>query len=140
MSRRIQAVTFAVQFGVLSLVFGWLFWVLGGLPAVDADVRQTMFVAPILSAMLASRGFPWRRKVVYSAITVGIYGLVSIVAQLAGVYEALDAGAGVVTSPLYLPILLYVAFVATFPLAMLVLFVGRNPQHLWSKAERGQAR
>lgn len=140
MSGRIQAVTFAVQFGVLSLVFGWLFWVLGGLPAVDADVRQTMFVAPILSAMLAARGFPWRRKVVYSAITVGIYGLVSIVAQLAGVYEALDAEIGVVTSPLYLPILLYVAFVATFPLAMLVLFVGRNPQHLWSKAERGQAR
>jgi hypothetical protein len=116
---------------ILTVVLGWVFW------SATAQVgmyslRRSMVVVPVLSVMLGARGFAWRRKAVYSAIVFGVYVLGGIVADAIGLH-AVDSLFGTRGLFVALAAFLYLAFLWTFPLATLVLFVGRTPAMLWSR-------
>jgi len=127
---RLEVAKFAAWFALLSLLLGWLFW-----SSAAAQVGVSMLAVPVMSAMLASRGFTWKRKLAYASITLGLYVLGSMVAEVTGLLalatEVVNTGA---TFP---PpsVLLYMAYLSAFPFVMLVLFVGRTPSLLWSKNE-----
>ena len=87
-----------------------------------------------MSAMLASQGFGWRRKLTYAAATLGLYVLGSWVAEATGSWRSASQQILDPSAFPSLPVVLYMAYLSTFPFAMLVLFVGRNPSLLWSKS------
>ncbi len=130
MQPRRELITFIAGFVLLSLVLGWFFW-----SSSFAQVGVSMLAVPVISAMLASRGFSWRRKVTYAAATLGLYVAGSLVAQATGLVAL--ASQQVLDSSSFpsLSVVLYMAYLSTFPFAMLLLFVGRNPSLLWSKTE-----
>jgi hypothetical protein len=138
MPRSREPLVFAATFVVLSAALGWLFWnatiPLGALG--EFSISDGMMTAPAVSAMLAARGFSWKRKITYSAVALLVYPLVLILGEVTG-FNAM-VGAEITTGTAF-PSLwadLYLAFLATFPLAVLVLFVGRNPALLWSRRPR----
>jgi len=132
MRLRSDVLLFSASFVVISMALGWLFWSVVT-PAGAYALETTMLAVPVISAMLASIGFGWRRKLVYAAFTFGLYVFTSLVAEIVGLRETAIqqlAGTGGIPSA---GVVLYVAWLTTFPLAMLVLFVGRTPSLLWSK-------
>jgi len=97
-------------------------------------LRGNLLAVPAVSAMLAAIGFDWRRKAAYASVTLAVYGLVGVLARVTGFQAAI---AREVTTTAAFPSLaanLYMAFLATFPLVMLLLFVNRTPTLLWSKS------
>lgn len=119
---------FVGGFALVSLVLGWVFW-----NSSLAQIGVGMLAVPVISAMLASQGFSWKRKLTYAGATLGLYLLGSAVAEATGIValaseQILDA-----SSLPSLPVVLYMAYLSTFPLVMLVLFVGRTPSLLWSR-------
>ena len=128
MHPRRELATFIAGFVLLSLVLGWFFW-----SSSIAQVGVSMLAVPVISAMLASQGFSWRRKLTYAAATLGLYVLGSLIAEATGLAAAASQQ---IIDPSSFPslwVVLYMAYLSTFPFAMLVLFVGRTPSLLWSK-------
>ena len=131
MRRNRDVITFVVWFLVLSVTLGWLYWTAG--TPLQSGALNVMLAIQVVSAMLASRGFSWRRKVVYASVTAGVYLTVGVAYDTLGLGEiALRQVAQNPDSP-SIPLLLYLTFLTAFPLAMLVFFVGRTPSLLWSK-------
>lgn len=128
MHPRRDLVAFIVEFVVLSLVLGWIFF-----NNSFAQVGVSMLAVPVMSAMLASQGFTWKRKLMYTAATLGLYVLGSLIAEATGLVELASQQILDPNSFPSLSVVLYMAYLSTFPFAMLVLFVGRNPTLLWSK-------
>jgi hypothetical protein len=129
---RADIIRFAATFFILSAVLGWVFSVTGALVGTySLDVN--MLAVPAVSAMFASIGFSWRRKLVYGSATLALYILSGMVAEFAGLNRL--ASERLATSASFPPIWinLYLAFLITFPFVMLVLFVGRRPALLWSR-------
>lgn len=121
-------VWFVAWFVILSLGLGWIFW-----NSEFQQVSLSMLAVPVMSAMLASQGFSWTRKLVYTSITLGLYLVGSALAEATGLVEL---AAQQLNSSNGFPsvwVALYMAYLSTFPFAMLVLFVGRDPSLLWSK-------
>ena len=128
MQPRRELVAFIVEFVVLSLILGWVFF-----NNSFAQVGVSMLAVPVMSAMLAAQGFSWKRKLAYAAATLGLYVLGTLIAQATGL---VDLASQQILDPTTFPslsVVLYMAYLSTFPFAMLVLFVGRNPTLLWSK-------
>jgi len=130
MHRKREAVWFAVLFVILSLALGWIFW-----NSTSAQVGVSMLGVPVISAMLASQGFTWKRKLVYAAATLALYLLGTAIADATGLIAAATEYVNAGTSFPSLWVLLYMAYLTAFPFVMLVLFAGRNPSLLWSKGE-----
>jgi uncharacterized membrane protein YphA (DoxX/SURF4 family) len=128
MHRKRDTLWFIVWFVVLSLALGWVFWQSGSAP-----VGLSMLAVPVTSAMLAAQGFSWKRKLTYAALTLGLYVLGSVIADVTGFLEFATQEANGAISLSSLWVILYEVYLFTFPLAMLVLFVGRRPSLLWSK-------
>ncbi len=128
MHPRREVATFIAGFVFLSLVLGWFIW-----SSSLAQVGVSMLAVPVISAMLASQGFSWKRKLTYAAATLGLYVLGSLIAEATGLAAA--ASQQIINSSSFpsLWVVLYMAYLSTFPFVMLVLFVGRNPALLWSK-------
>lgn len=124
---------FVLTVVALSTLFGWLFWTAGSSASVEAVLHRSMLAVPVISAILSARGFSWQRKAYYSLGTLALYLGVGLLAQVTGFHESAQQETG--SSQPFLPFatIIYVVFMSTFPLAMLVLFVGRNPARLWSK-------
>ena len=129
MHPRRELAVFIAEFVVLSLVLGWFFW-----NNSFAQVGVSMLAVPVMSAMLAAQGFTWKRKLAYyAAATLGLYVLGTLIAEATGL---VDLASQQILDPTTFPslsVVLYMAYLSTFPFAMLVLFVGRNPTLLWSK-------
>jgi len=124
-----EAVWFVVWFVILSLALGWIFW-----SSTAAQVGVSMLAVPVISAMLASQGFSWKRKLVYASATLALYLLGSVIADATGLIELASEQ---ISTPTSFPspwVMLYVAYLSAFPFVMLVLFVGRSPSLLWSKS------
>ena len=92
-----------------------------------------MLAVPVMSAMLLSQGFSWKRKLTYAVATLGLYVFGSLIAQATGLVTLASQQILDSSSLPSLWVVLYMAYLSTFPFAMLVLFVGRNPALLWSK-------
>lgn len=133
MSPHADKALFAVTFVALSGLLGCAVWVLGGAIAGRENFLQGMVAVPAVSVMLAARGYSWRRKFAYAGITIVFYVLVGVLAQLSGLYAAADSETGSSQAFLSPLTLIYLTFLTTFPLGMLVLFVGRSPHLLWSR-------
>jgi pheromone shutdown protein TraB len=128
MHPRRELALFIAESVLLSLVLGWFFW-----NSTVAEVGVSMLAVPVISAMLASQGFGWRRKLTYTAATVGLYILGSQLARVTGLVELASKQILHPSSFPSLSVALYAAYLSTFPFAMLLLFVGRNPSLLWRK-------
>lgn len=140
MHNRRAELEFFLVFATLTGALGWLFWNVS-IPLGSHgsySLSDTMFTVPVVAVMLAARGFPWRRKLAYTLVTVMFFPFVMLMAEVTG----LNAYAGSQLSQNQilpsLATMLYMAFLSTFPLAMLVLFVGRAPRLLWSKRAGGR--
>jgi hypothetical protein len=126
-----EPLRFIVVFLVLSTALGWWFW--SATASIGSyHLNRSMLAVPVVSAMLASVGFPWKRKAVYVLVTLGVYALVGVVGAATGFEQTVGVQLGAMDAIPSLGTSLYMAFLATFPLAMLVLFVGRTPALLWS--------
>ena len=90
-------------------------------------------LAPVISAMLAARGFSWKRKLIYASITLGVFALFRLAYEVFGLLEIAARQQAENPDAPSLLVLFYGAFLTSFPLAMLVFFVGRTPSLLWSK-------
>jgi len=138
MRDRADIIRFAVVFLVLSILLGWLLSSARG--SVSYALDMSMTAVAVVSAMLASVGFTWRRKLTYAALTFGLYLLPAVAADLAGfgalARQQLHANVGFPSAI----VVLYSAWMATFPFGMLVLFVGRRPSLLWSRKPEGRVR
>jgi len=132
MQRRADIARFVVSFIVVSAALGWVFWSSGALVGTySLDV--SMLAVPVVSAMLASVGFAWSRKLAYASITAGLYLVTGAAAELSGLHDLARRQLGGGASLPSVGVTLYMAFLMTFPFVMLVLFVGRTPQLLWSR-------
>lgn len=120
---------FIFWFVVFSLALGWVFWQSGSAP-----VGLSMLAVPVASAMLAAQGFSWKRKLTYAALTLGLYVLGSVIAEATGFLEIATQEANGTLALSSVWVVLYEVYLFTFPLALLVLFVGRTPSLLWSKS------
>lgn len=125
---------FTVAFLVSSTVLGWLFWTATG-SVGGFTLDSAMLAVPVVSAMLCARGFGWKRKAVYVAVTLGVYLLVGVAAGVTGFHAVAARELNSVGPFPSVPTMLYLAFLTVFPLVMLVLFVGRNPALLWERKQ-----
>lgn len=130
MQRNREPLIFAATFLVYSAVLGWLFWsstsYLG-----EYSLERALLAVPVVSVMLAARGYVWKRKLVYAAMTVAVYVLARSVARVTGLDAFAAQELNTVGGFPSIGTMLYLAFLSAFPLAMLVLFVGRTPTLLW---------
>lgn len=131
MRRRRDVVAFIVWFVVLSVTLGWLSW--KATAAARSTTVNVMLVVPVVSAMLAAQGFSWKRKLTYVAVTLGAYVLIGLAYDLLGLGDIAVRQATANASLPSIILMFYQVFVTAFPLAMLVLFVGRTPALLWSR-------
>lgn len=129
MQARRDAIIFGVSFIALSAVLGWLFANSTGPVGYYLDV--SMLAVPVMSAMLASVGFGWRRKLTYSSITLGLYMLSGVVAELAGLHELARQQLTATDSFPSVWVVLYMTWLTTFPFLMMILFVGKKPSLMW---------
>lgn len=99
--------------------------------ARDLLTENALFAVAVASVILAARGAEWKRKLPYAAIALG--GLVASeqLTVVLGLGEYMG-GFGVEAAATALGVA-YIAFTLTFPLAVLLLFVGRDPSVLWSR-------
>lgn len=131
MRPRVDILRFAALFTLYCVVFGWVFLsTRGGIGRLLADSAITV---PVISAMLASVGFGWRRKIVYSTLTLWLYLAPAYIADAVGLIGAIRSPDAPITALTSLAAALYLIWWTAFPLLMLVLFVGRNPTLMWSK-------
>jgi len=124
---------FALTFATVSAALGWLFWTtsvpLGAGRAYD--LQDGMYVVPVVGVMIAATGFAWRKRLIYALATLAVYVVALLIAEATGLNESVGSRiAASVTLPPF-SAMLYMAFLWTFPLAMLLLFVGRTPSLLW---------
>jgi ABC-type amino acid transport system permease subunit len=115
-----------------------LFWIW---PAVTIDLEaggqlfaRGPFLIPVLAVILSARGVGLTRKLVFAGISLASLIAADVVAGLAGI-QAVAAGCGVDVG--YAESVLatvYLAFRRGFPLAVLLVFVGREPERLWCRS------
>jgi hypothetical protein len=122
-----DVVRFALWFTVLSILLGWIVW-----SSTLWELGISMLAVPVICAMLASQGFTWKRKLTYASTTVALYVLGVVLADAAGLISRATQELNTAVFP-SVPIMIFMAYLSTFPFAMLVLFVGRAPSLLWSK-------
>lgn len=115
-------VFFAVLVVVFSLAIGAVVQ-----PLVGADALVGVAAA---SVMLSARRESWPRKIYYAVITivgsvafVRWYAILGLPGLVAGDTSGLR---GIAAS------MVYIVFMMAFPLAMLLVFVGRDPAVLWT--------
>lgn len=131
MRRVAEPVIFAAVFAVATAVLGGLLW--RATTGQLAPLRNAMTLAPALSAIIAARGFGWRRKRVYGALTLGGYFALGVVALASGIHAVAATELSTAASSPSALTTLYLAVITTYPFVMLMLFVGRRPARLWSR-------
>lgn len=124
-------VRFGVGFLVWSAVLGWVFSSTRVVVGTYSP-SMSMLAVPCVGAMLAAVGFGWRRKIAYACTSLALYVLSTIVADVAGLGALASRQLNSPTSFPSVSVLLFMAYLSTFPFAMLILFVGRRPSLLWS--------
>ena len=135
MHPKADTVRFIAVFGILTTVLGWLFWSAGASSGSNT-MKSTMLAIPVVSAMLASVGFGWGRKLAYASSTLGLYMFSLALAEVTGLQDRV--GQQLTTSGAFPSVFVtvYVALLTTFPFVMLVLFVGKTPSLLWRDRTR----
>jgi hypothetical protein len=121
--RRRDVASFAVLVIVCSVGLAALLHpIVGGNSLVSAGVA---------SVILCSRGFSWGRKITFAAIVLVGFGAFQRWHDLLG----LNVGGGFATEPTATVVgMVYIVFMMAFPLAVLVIFLGRDPSALWTPA------
>lgn len=102
------------------------------LSAVTPDrLANSLFAVTVTSVIFAARGCSWKRKLVYAGAAFGGVVLFDRAFFLLGLDARLYAfGAELAATTFGL---LYLVFTVAYPLAVLLLFVGRDPSVLWVK-------
>lgn len=114
-------------FALLVLVFS---------TALSYPVREVisnaMFPAAIASVMLAALGVKWSRKIYFAILTLGgyvafdkLWGKTPFATRMFD-YGTGDLGADILG-------VLFVGLTMAYPVAMLLLFVGKDPSVLWRR-------
>jgi hypothetical protein len=131
-----------LRFAVLVLAWAAAFYLAIWTAATRLGIGlpyNSGYLPPVFAVMLAARGVPWRRKLLWVAGTLLLFGATDVVAALAGIeriwsesestsYVAATVGQGLAG-------VVYHTFSLVCPLAALALFVGRRPNVLWEPAE-----
>ena len=133
MRRTRDPVIFGLGFAALSVGLGLLLWY-GKASLWGYTFDRGLLAVAGTSAIIAARGFPWQRKAVYGVLCIGGYLLVGVLGQVTGLHARAAAELG---APVAMPsvwALLYAALLVAYPLAVIVLFVGRNPELLWRRS------
>lgn len=122
---------FAAVFTLCCVLFGWVF--LGTSGGVGRLLSDSAIAVPVISAMLASVGFGWRRRIVYALLKLWLYLAPAYIADAVGLLGAIGSSDTPVTVFTSLAGGLYLIWWNGFPLLMMVLFIGRTPALLWSR-------
>lgn len=131
MRLRADILRFAALFTVYCVALGSVFLLAGG--GIGRLLSDSAFVVPVISAMLASAGFGWRRKIVYSTLTLWLYLAPAYIADASGLIGAIGSPDAPMTALTSLGAALYLIWWTAFPLLMLMRFVGRTPTRMWSR-------
>ena len=125
-----------VAFGVAAVVtslalYGLMWW--GRSVGPPLVVSHLGLLVPAVAIMAVAFGVGWRRKAAFVAATVAGSFPIEWAASAAGV-SGVTRSVNIAREPVaFVAWLVYAGLVVAFPLAMLVLFVGRRPSRLWSR-------
>lgn len=100
------------------------------------------FALAAVAVMIATRGHSWGRKAVFAAITLGVFTAFDLLTYATGL-RALSSQslAGTATGSLLSLVSLLSALVPlVFPLAMLAIFIGKDPSVLWTPPDDRRTR
>ncbi len=132
MRRSRDVLIFIVSFVLVSSVM-WIVFTRSLSVVAPFSVHSIIFAVPAASAMLCARGFGLRHRLTYALATLGLCLLIDVIAGLSGLSE-LAWQQNETRTPYGLGPTIYFAVTWAVPFAMLVLFVGRRPSLLWTKA------
>lgn len=121
MQKKRDILIFAAQVVVFSAVLAYL----------SREIfSNAMFVIAAASVVLAARGAEWLRRIAYSTALLGGYYVFDRAYELFGLTERTLQGFG--SNPVSNMLgLVYVTVTFAYPVAILVLFVGKTPSMLW---------
>jgi len=130
MQRPRDLTIFVVSVLIYSLVLSAGLAVLPNLPGYS---KTSPFIAiAIASVMLGARGVSWRRRLAYAGVVLGVFISFNLAFTAVGAWRYLKDAP--ISSPLVWVLGIgYVVMGLAFPLAALLLFVGRDPSVLWVK-------
>ena len=104
-------------------------------------LNRASLVIPACAIMAAARGVSWRRRLVFIGVTLVGCLLVELIPALVGL-PILVSGSRTVSvdsSPLQLTVIeFYLSARVVFPVAAMVVFVGRTPSILWTRTVAGE--
>lgn len=101
-------------------------------------LSNSLIVIAAASVILSARGVAWKRKLPYASVALGGFIVFDLAFDLFGLTERFSAF-GVEPASTALG-LVYMVFVLAYPLAVLLMFVGRDPSELWVKTAVGGAK
>jgi len=134
-----EVIAFGLWWIALSVAIGWGLWTVPTLLPTSHpySLRNSMFLVPVLAAMLAARGHTWKRKLTFALLALGIFLLADLAAVLSGL-QSMSVNARYFGTGFWRSLLVvaYSTFIAAYPLVCLALFVGKKPARLWSKDGR----
>jgi exosortase/archaeosortase family protein len=96
------------------------------------DMTGALWLAPALALILAARGASWRRKLAFVSWGVLGFALVSLLFELSGIEDVVWHRVSAAITPFISLTVLFTAFMIGWPLVMVILFVGRHPERLWT--------
>jgi exosortase/archaeosortase family protein len=96
------------------------------------DLTGALWLAPALALILAARGASWRRKLAFVSWGVLGFALVSLLLELSGIEDVVWHRVSAAFPPFIALTVLFTAFMIGWPLVMVILFVGRHPERLWT--------
>jgi len=121
-------------FAVALSAIAWL------LPRVDYNPSDALGVIGVASVILSARGASWPRRLLYSGIVIAGFILVDASFLISGLMHYAFAGLAALNPGPSVLAITFVIFAQVFPLAVLVVFVGRDPSVLWIAREQPKKR
>jgi hypothetical protein len=124
---------FAASVLVFAVALSAIAWTL---PRDYYNPSDALAAIASASVILSARGARWPRRLAYAAVALAGYVLVDAAFMLSGMMHWAFAGLSVGDRAGSVAAVAFMFFAQLFPLAILVLFAGRNPSILWLPAEK----
>lgn len=97
-------------------------------------MNLSYYLIPALSLMIAAAGVPIIRKIKFSVASIAVFFVIDVLGVSFGLLDAASSASGPTRSALVTTgTIMYQYFALAFSIAVVIIFVGRNPGVLWEK-------